>query len=232
MRILLIEDDRNLTEFLRNSLEAESFDVESTSDGDKGIHMAKNNRYNVIIVDNILPKKTGMEICQELRQSGITTPIIMLSVLNDVTKKVRALNAGADDYITKPFSFQELFARIKAILRRPKNIHGEILQIDDLKLDINKHQVIRGKNEIYLTRKELLLLKYLMEHPGNVLSRAMIMEHVWETSANNQSNTIETHILNLRRKIDIEGKNKLIHTIPGRGYKIELKEPAERSASI
>jgi DNA-binding response OmpR family regulator len=220
MRILIIEDSKEITNFLKLSLEGEQFVVDVAEDGEKGSFWARTNDYDLIILDNILPKKTGLEVCEEIRKSGKTMPIIVLSVRSETLTKIQLLNAGADDYLIKPFSFEELLARIRALLRRPKVIESEILQIDDLTLDTKKCLVKRGKKEIYLTRKEFMLLEYLLKNSGSVLSRGMIMEHVWDMNVDPFSNTIESHILSLRRKIDLPGKKKLIHTVSGRGYKI------------
>ena len=224
MRILIIEDEKKIIDFLKKSLENECFVVDVAMDGEKGLYLAQTNNYNIIILDNVLPKKTGRQVCEEIRKDGKTVPIIMLSVKGETTTKVELLNAGADDYLTKPFSLEELLARIRALLRRPKQIESEVLKLDDLTLDTKRHLVKRGKKEVYLTRKEFMLLEYLMKNQGIVLSRGMILEHVWDMNADPFSNTIESHILSLRRKTDFKGTKKLIHTVPGRGYKIELRK--------
>lgn len=222
MRILIVEDEKKIANILKKGLESECFIVDTAEDGEKGSFFARTNDYDLIILDNILPKKEGREVCQEIREAGKTTPIIMLSVKSETLTKVDLLNAGADDYLTKPFSLEELLARIRALLRRPKAIEDEVLQIDDLTLDTKRHLVKRGKKETYLTRKEFILLEYLMKNQGIVLSRGMIMEHVWDMNADPFSNTIESHILSLRRKVDFKGKKKLIQTVPSRGYKIDV----------
>ncbi len=222
MRILVIDDDELLTDSLCASLEAESFIVDCAHDGEKGSYMARTNSYDLIILDNILPKRSGVKVCEEIRASDISTPIIMLSMKDDPLFKSSLLNSGADDYLTKPFSFQELLARIKALMRRPRQIKSDILKIDNLVLDSAKQQVTRGKKVIYLTRKEFSLLEYLLRHKNNVVSRGMIMEHVWNIDTDPFSNTIEAHILNLRKKIEGPKQRKLIHNVPGRGYKIAL----------
>ncbi len=206
MRILIAEDDKGIINYLKPSLEGENFIVDAVEDGEKGLYLAQTNDYDLIILDNILPKKEGYKICEEIRKDGKTVPIMMLSVKSEIETKVKLLNAGADDYVTKPFSFEELRARIKALLRRPKKIENQILKVDDLVLDKSRQTVARGKKEIYLTGKEFSLLEYLMKNQDTVLSRGMIMEHVWDMNADPFSNTIEMHILNLRRKI--EQKNK------------------------
>jgi len=223
MRILIIEDDKETNEFLRLSLEDEYFIVDTTQDGEQGAFLACTNDYDLIILDYELPKKNGYQICQEIRQGGKSVPIIMISVQSGTETKINTLNIGADDYVTKPYSFQELLARIKALLRRPHKLENNILTIDNLTLDTQRCLVKRGPEKIYLKRKEFILLEYLMKNPRVVLSRGMIMEHVWDNDADPFSNTIETHILNIRRKIDTPNQNKLIHTVQGRGYKLDTQ---------
>lgn len=221
MKILLVEDEPDIVHFLKPALEAECFVVDVATDGNSGLRLAKVNDYDIIILDNMLPERNGIDVCRDIREAGKSVPIIMLSVIANSQTKVELLNAGADDYITKPFSFEELLARIHALLRRPKKVEDEILSIDDLTLDIRRKKVIRKNKEIYLTRKEFMLLEYLLRNKGIVLSRGMIMEHVWDMNADPFSNTIESHILSLRKKIKAHGGKKLIFTVPGRGYRIE-----------
>lgn len=223
MRLLIIEDEKKIVDLLKACLEAELFVVDIAEDGERGAFLALTNDYDLIILDNVLPKKTGLEVCEEIRKKGKIVPILILSVKSETDMKVKLLNAGADDYLIKPFSLEELLARIRALLRRPKQIESEVLKIDDLTLDTKRHIVKRDKEEIYLTRKEFMLLEYLMKNEGIVLSRGMIMEHVWDINADPFSNTIESHILSVRRKIDFKDNKKLIHTVPGRGYKINVK---------
>jgi len=221
MRVLIVEDEKAIRDFLKASLTAETFAVDVAEDGEKGLRFALTNDYDIIVLDNVLPKKTGFEVCKELRKQGKTMPILILSVKSETTTKVELLNVGADDYLIKPFSLDELLARIRALLRRPKQIESEILQIDNLELDTKKQTVTLEGKDVYLTRKEFALLEYLMKNQGIVLSRGMILEHVWDMNADPFSNTIESHILSLRRKIGDKGKGHLIQTIPGRGYKID-----------
>ncbi len=223
MRILVIEDQEEISNFLKLSLQAECFSVDVAGDGERGSMLARTNEYDAIILDNLLPEKTGLEVCREIRKRGKNTPILMLSVRSDVNTKVELLNAGADDYLIKPFSFEELLARLRAILRRPDRIEGDVLQADDVTLDAKRQAVFVGEKEVYLTRKEFMLFEYLLRNKGTVLSRSMIMEHVWDMSADPFSNTIESHILSLRRKIDaLREKGRLIQTVPSRGYKIDF----------
>jgi len=221
MKILLIDDDEAIRNFLKSALESECFEVDLAEDGEKGSFLSRTNDYDVIVCDYSLPKKNGQQICEEIRKDGKDTPILMLSVEGESHLKADLLNSGADDYLTKPFSLEELLARIRALLRRPNQIKNDILKIDDLIIDTKKHVVKRGEKIIYLTMKEFMLLEYLIRSKGAVQSRAIILEHVWDMNADLFSNTIEAHISNLRRKIDTKGKKKLIHTIPGRGYKID-----------
>ncbi len=224
MRILVVEDEKEISKFLKASLEAEFFSVDVAEDGEQGSYLGRTTDYDLVILDNILPKKTGSGVCEDIRKNGKNVPIIMLSVKADTASKVELLNAGADDYLIKPFSLEELLARIRALLRRPKHIESEVLTLDDLTLDTKTCVVRRGKSDIYLTRKEFMLLEYLLRNKSIVLSRGMILEHVWDMDADPFSNTIESHILSLRRKIDSPSKRKLIHTIPGRGYKMDLRK--------
>jgi DNA-binding response OmpR family regulator len=220
MRILIIEDEDKIASFLKTSLEAECFAVDLANNGEKGVYYAKSNEYDLIILDNMLPKKNGIEVCTELRSIGKTVPIIILSVKNQTIEKIDLLNAGADDYLTKPFALEELLARIRALLRRKSHITEDILTVGDVTLDSKKCVVYKNKKPITLTRKEFMLLQYLMQNVDTVLSRGMILEHVWDMSTDIFSNTIESHILSLRKKLSDKTKNKLIHTVPGRGYKI------------
>lgn len=186
--------------------------------------MARINQYDLILIDINLPKKNGLQVIRELREKQKETYIIVVSAHISVDEKVLAFKYGADDYITKPFSYDELKARIQAILRRPSKMEPDILTLSNLSLDRNKKKAQRGNKVIYLTRKEFALLEYLLLNRGNVVSRSMIMEHVWNSESDPFSNTIEAHILNLRKKIELPRMDKLIHNVPGRGYKIDLEK--------
>ena len=219
MRILLIEDEKEIVSFLKPNLEQACFAVDVATDGEQGSFLARTNQYDLIISDNVLPKKEGRQVIEEIRKENITSPIIMLSVIASTEKKIEMLNLGADDYLTKPFSFNELLARINALLRRPEEMEGEILKIDDVELNTKSHKVTNKGEEIKLTKKEYMLLRYFMRNKGIVLSRASILEHVWDINADPFSNTIESHVLSLRKKLSLtKSKNKLIHTLSGRGY--------------
>ncbi|PLX27079.1 DNA-binding response regulator [Candidatus Parcubacteria bacterium] len=224
MRVLVVEDEKEIRNYLKKSLEAECFVVDEAQDGDEAVKMVLSNHYDLITMDFSMPKMNGLDALKQIRKKKKHIPVLMLSVKSETTTKVDLLNAGADDYLTKPFSLDELMARSRALMRRPKDIKGEILKVADLKMDINKHIVSRGDEEIKLTRKEFTLLEYMMRNKGIALSRAMIMEHVWDMSADPFSNTIESHIMSLRKKVDLDGKKKLLYTLPGKGYKIDTKE--------
>ncbi len=219
MKALLIEDDNSIRNVLRIGLGAKSFAVDEAENGEIGSYMARINQYDVILLDNVLPKKMGREICLEIRNARIETPIIMLSGKSEVLTKIDLLNSGADDYITKPFSFEELLARINAVTRRPHKIVDAILKIGEVKLNTETQEVSFRNKRITLTRKEFALLELLMKHENKVLSRSMIMEHVWDNQTDPFSNTIESHIMNLRKKV-CDSKKQLIRNIAGRGYKI------------
>ena len=219
MRILVIEDEAKIRDLLKKNLEAECYAVDTAPDGKAGYELATVNQYDLITLDNIMPHMTGLELCSALRAAGLTIPILLLSVQADTNIKVQALNAGADDYLTKPFSLAELLARVRALLRRPAQLGQEVFTHRDLTLDLKQHLVTVGDTEVSLTRKEFMLLAYLMQNQGTVLSRGMIMEHVWDMNADPFSNTIETHIASLRKKINDTTDHPYITTVSGCGYR-------------
>ena len=221
MRLLVVEDDSEIRNFLRTSLEAETFAVDCAGDGASGSYLARTNDYDLVILDIVMPKKNGSEVCKEIRSCGRPTPILVLTVQSSVEEKLHLFDSGADDYLTKPFSFYELLARIRALLRRPHFIEPEIIEMGNVRLNSKTHRAIVGNKEIYLTRKEFSLLEYLMRNRGKIVTRGTIMEHVWNIDGDLFSNTIEAHILNLRRKIERSGGHKIIRTVPGRGYMAE-----------
>lgn len=219
MKILIVEDNDSIRNVLRMSLESNSYTVDEADNGEDAVYLAKINDYDLIILDIIMPKKSGLDACKEIRGYGINIPIIILSTKNDVLSKIELLDCGADDYISKPFSFAELYARIKTLLRRPKKIEDTVLISGNVKLNIQTQDVTVKSKKIYLTRKEFSILELFMKNPGKLVTRTMIMEHAWDINANPFSNTIESHILNLRKKLGDKGK-KIICSLPGRGYKI------------
>ena len=221
MRILIVEDDTSIREMLVRNLKTESFAVDSTDDGEHGSFLARTSEYDLIILDCVLPKKDGPTICAELRASGKTVPILIISARVSVADKVTLLNLGADDYITKPFSYDELVARVRALKRRPLRQESVNIHIGNLKIDSLTQEVWLSQKPIYLTRKEFALLEYFARHHGEVVSRGMIMEHVWDRESDPFSKTIEAHVFNLRRKLSSR-RRSCIQTIPGRGYKLAL----------
>lgn len=222
MKLLIIEDDIITAEFMKTGFEASSHTVDIAHNGSDGSYIARVNHYDAIIIDYSLPGKNGMKVCEEIRAAGQTTPILFLSAVGEITKKITALEKGADDYMTKPFSFDELLARIRALARRPHTLETTILTAGDLSLDTERQVAVRAGITIYLTRKEYTLLEYLMQKQGTILSRGMIMEHVWNADSDPFSNTIEAHILNLRKKVNVGRRKDIIRNIPGRGYTIDV----------
>jgi len=221
MKVLIVEDDKKLSTFLQKGLREEQFAVDVCRNGNDAVHFAQVNDYDVIILDIMLPEKDGITVCRELREKSIATPIIMLTAKDTVADKINGLSEGADDYLTKPFSFAELLARTKALLRRSQDYKAKTLKVNDLELDPWKRTVSRGNQEISLTGKEYALLEYLMRNKGRIVSKSMIIEHVWDMNYEGLSNVVNVYINHLRKKIDKDFKNKLIHTIRGYGYKID-----------
>lgn len=221
MRILVVDDNLEILTHLKSRLEERCCAVDAVSDGEQALYQAKIHEYDAIVLDFDLPHKNGFDICTSIRQCGKHTPIILISVTAAISHKITGFRLGIDDYITKPFHFEEVYARIHNILRRPAIQNTGIFTIDNLVLDTNRQRVVRGEQSIYLTRKEFSLLEYLIRNAGKVLSRGDIIEHVWDMDIDPFSNTIETHIRNLRRKIEFHPHGKLIFSVPGRGYKID-----------
>lgn len=221
MKVLIVEDDPNLAQVVKKSLIAKDYTVDIATDGSEGSFLGKMYDYDVIMLDYSMPKKDGLTVCKEIRNAGKTTPIIFLSVIDDLEVKVAALDNGADDYLVKPFDLEELHARLQALHRRPNLKNPEtIIKAGDIVMDLSKHVVMRGEKEIHLTRKEFGVLEYLIRNKGTAVSRILIMEHVWTADSDILSNTIETHIRNIRRKLGIHGKPDPINNIIGRGYMI------------
>ena len=220
MKILAIEDDKDMLSFLKNNLKHHGFSVDVSESGQTGLNLALNYHYDLVVLDLNLPDIDGYTICQKIREAKLMMPILILSGEDQTNSKTLLLDSGADDYLTKPFCLAELIARINALLRRPYNISDNIIKIDTLELDLAKQKVKRDGQEIHLTRTEYLILELLASKIGSIVSRSEIMDKVWDTEADIFSKAIETHILNIRNKIDKTKKIKLIKTITGRGYKI------------
>ena len=222
MRILVIEDEHRIAESIKRGLKQESYAVDVAYDGELGYDLAATEDYDVIILDLMLPKIDGLEICQRLRKQAIHIPILMLTARGDVQDRVSGLNTGADDYLLKPFAFSELLARIRALSRRPKQQLANVLQFADLVLDSINFSVKRADQEIKLSRKEFALLEYLMRHPGQILSKNQLIDHVWDYDSDVLPNTVEVYIGYLRKKIDqpFAGQPALIQTVRGFGYRL------------
>jgi DNA-binding response OmpR family regulator len=221
MRILVVEDDIKLSAFLKKGLEEEQFAVDVCRNGSDALYFVQVNDYDVIILDLMLPGKDGLKICKEIREELISTPIIMLTAKDTVEDKISGLSEGADDYLTKPFSFAELLARIKALLRRNQDYKVKILKVKDLELDPWKRKVTKKGKEISLTGKEYALLEYLMRNKGRIVSQSMIIEHVWDMNYDGLSNVVNVYINHLRKKTEKDDGEKIIHTIRGYGYRID-----------
>ncbi len=218
MRILIIEDERKIASFVQRGLKEENYAVDLAYDGEQGLALADVNEYDLIVLDIMLPGKDGICICREIRQQGDDTPILMLTARGRIEDKVSGLDVGADDYLTKPFAFEEFLARVRALLRRQKHGKKTLLKISDLELDQITHQVKRAGKKIRLTSKEYSLLEYLMLHAGQIVTRTMISEHVWNEDFDSFTNVIDVYVRYLRNKIDKGFKKDLIHTVRGTGY--------------
>jgi heavy metal response regulator len=218
MKILVIEDEKKVANFLQKGLKEEQYVVDVAYDGLDGEHLATTDDYDLILLDIMLPGKDGIEILETLRRQQINIPVIMLTAKEMVEDKVEGFNAGCDDYICKPFSFEELLVRIRAVLRRGSGAMSNVLTFADLTLDLISHKVIRDSREIELTAKEYTLLEYLVRNPNRVLTRTMIAEHVWDYNYDSFTNVIDVYINYLRNKVDRGFSTKLIHTVRGVGY--------------
>lgn len=218
MRILVVEDERKVASFIRKGLKEEGYAVDVAADGEKGDFLAACNDYDLILLDVLLPKIDGISLLKKIRLDSNPTPVILLTAKDTVDDKVSGLDAGADDYLTKPFAFAELLARIRSVLRKGNNPLPTMLRVADLSLDLLSHQVMRDGRGIELTAKEFALLEFLMHHAGTVVTRTMITEHVWDLHFDSFTNVVDVYINYLRRKIDDGHERKLIHTVHGRGY--------------
>jgi two-component system copper resistance phosphate regulon response regulator CusR len=232
MRILIVEDEKRVWQFLKKGFEAESISVDMAMDGERGLAMASAETYDAIILDVMLPKKGGMDVLKSLRQAGNATPVLILSARGAMEDRVEGLNLGADDYLPKPFSFTEVLARIRAIVRRSStDVHSSTLAVADLRVDLLTRKVERGGREITLTSKEFELLEYLVRNKGRVLSRVILMERIWDMNFDSETNVVDVLINRLRRKIDDNFASKLIHTVRGAGYVLkEIHDEADPPA--
>ncbi|AJF05620.1 heavy metal response regulator transcription factor [Geoalkalibacter subterraneus] len=218
MRILVVEDEKKVASFIKRGLEEEGYAVDVAYDGDEGLDLAEHTPYDLILMDVMLPKKDGITVIREMRGRDIATPVLCLTAKDTVDDIVQGLDSGSDDYLTKPFAFAELLARVRALIRRGTQDRGAELRFADLRLDPVTHKVWRSEKEIDLTSKEYALLEYMMRNPNQVLTRTMIAEHVWDYTFDSFTNIIDVYINYLRKKVDRDFDQKLIHTVRGVGY--------------
>jgi DNA-binding response OmpR family regulator len=225
MRVLIVEDDRRVADAIAKNLRSEAFAVDIARDGESGEEMAKVNDYDAIVLDLMLPGQNGWATCKNLRSDGVLVPILMLTALDDVDDKIRGLDSGADDYLTKPFHFGELLARIRSLIRRHSTVRSTNIEQYGLRLDLNTHKAHREDQEITLTATEFSLLELFMLNPERILSRQEISEHLWDMNFDPRSNVIESFVRFLRQKIDRDFDRPLIHTIRGAGYIFSDTDP-------
>jgi len=229
MKILVIEDDPTVGQFVKRGLEQQRWGVDLVTDGDTGEQLASSGTYDLIILDMRLPGKSGMQVLNGLRSRGFERPVLVLTAQDAIDAKVETLRAGADDYVTKPFAFEELLARVEALSRRPRILASPALKVADLELHLDTREVTRAGLPIELTPKEYTVLEYLMRHAGRVMSRTLITEYAWGYHFDPGTNIVDVVINHLRKKIDAMHSPKLIHTIRGVGYVIRLDAPSSRA---
>ena len=223
MRLLVVEDEKKVASFIKQGLEEEGYAVDVALDGEKGLEMALDRVHDLVILDISLPKRDGLQVLKKLRQQRVNIPVLLLTVRATIEDKILGLDAGADDYLTKPFAFQELVARVRALLRRRAEAEPALLQVADLILDPARRVVSRGGEKIELTAKEFALLEYFMRNPGRVLTRTLMIEHVWNYDFDTMTNIIDVYVAYLRKKIDSGREPKLIHTVRGVGYVLKAE---------
>jgi two-component system OmpR family response regulator len=221
MKVLVVEDDPTVGRFVKRGLEEQRYTVDLVTDGEEGERLAASQPYDLLILDLRLPKRSGVDVLRRLRAKGFESPVLVLTAQDAVDAKVETLRAGADDYVTKPFAFEELLARVEAISRRPRAIASPVLKVADLELNVDSHEVTRAGKAIELTPKEFLVLEYLIRHAGKVMSRTLITEYAWGYHFDSGTNIVDVVINHLRKKVDGTGKKKLIATVRGVGYVIK-----------
>ena len=221
MKILVVEDDRTVGQYVKRGLEEQRYHADLVEDGMEGLRLASGGRYDLIVLDLRLPEMNWLEVLRTLRDRGNTTPILVLTAQDSVDFKVQALRSGADDYVTKPFAFEELLARVEALGRRPKEIRSPVLRVGDLELDGETREVQRAGERIELTPKEYTVLEYLMRHAGRVMSRTLITEYAWDYHFDPGTNIVDVVINRLRKKVDTGHAHKLVHTVRGVGYVVK-----------
>lgn len=232
MNVLLIEDEPRVAEFVDRGLRAENHGVTSVHSGGSGIELARNGDFDIIVLDLMLPDIHGFDVCQQLRYAGVLTPILMLTAMDHLDDRIKGLRLGADDYMTKPFDFEELLARLEALVRRAKNFQSDQarLIVGDLVFERDTLQVSRGGNAISLSAKELALLELLMNSPGKVFSRTRILNSVWGYTKDPLTNIVDVYVARLRKKVDLDGFDPLIETVRGHGYRI--RDPNAKPAQV
>jgi heavy metal response regulator len=223
MRVLVVEDEQRIADFIEKGLTESGYAVDVAADGEDALAWSDVVDYDVIILDVMLPKRDGIDVCRTLRTRGVGVPVLMLTARDAIDDRVRGLDSGADDYLVKPFAFAELLARLRALTRREPVLMNTLLRVSDLTLDTTTRVVERQGAAIELTNKEYALLEYLMRHPNQILTRSMIAEHVWNYDFNNVTNVIDVHIRYLRRKLDDPFPTRLIQTVRGAGYRISSR---------
>jgi heavy metal response regulator len=225
MRILIVEDEKKIAEFIRRGLREENYAVDAALNGLDGLRLAEENPYDLVILDIMLPGMDGVTLCGALRAKGFSAPILMLTAKSQVDDKVKGLDSGANDYLTKPFAFEELLARIRALLRKTPDQPSTTLKAGDLEMDLLTHKARCAGRELVLSAKEFALLEYLVRNQGGIVTRTMISEHVWDINFDTNTNVIDVYINYLRRKIDHGRPKKLIHTVRGKGYILKVQAP-------
>ncbi len=223
MKLLIVEDQKKAAAYLRKGLEENGFVVDVAGDGEDGLHLARTGEYDVIILDVLLPGRDGWSVLMELRQAGQQTPVLLLTALDAVEDRVKGLELGGDDYLVKPFSFAELLARVRSLLRRGPARVPDTVRVGDLELDLLRHKASRAGQRLDLTPKEFVLLSLLARRSGEVLSRTLIAEQVWDINFDSGSNVVDVHVRRLRAKVDAPFEHKLIHTVRGVGYVLEVR---------
>lgn len=225
MRILLVEDDLRMSGFIRRGLREENYTVDVAKDGEEGLYLAQVNPYDLVILDLLLPKKGGLDVLKTLRSERISLPILILTAKDKPSDKAAGLDAGADDYLVKPFSFEEFLARIRALLRRRGDLLPTVLRAGDLEMDTLRRRVTRRDKELSLTNREYEMLEFFLRHPDEVVTRSSLAEHVWEHDFDTFSNVIDVFVARLRRKVDSDFATKLLQTVRGSGYVLKPPQP-------
>lgn len=231
MRILVIEDNERLADLVKKGLEEQGYAADITASGREGEELAARERYDVVVLDLMLPDHDGVQLCRELRRRGVSTPVLMLTALSSTDEKVAGLEAGADDYLTKPFDFDELIARVRALMRRSQSVEGAQLRFGGIEMDLVARKVTRDEKPVELTTKEFSLLEYFLRNPERVLTRTNIGERVWDLLFQDESNVIEVYVSRLRNKVDKGFEQPLIHTVVGTGYVLSTERSIARSSA-